>query len=331
MISSVLLLTRKDVVSLMRPADYLSAVEAAFRADKEGRAASPMPMHIDGEGGAFHAKGAAFTDERAYVALKFNGNFPQNMTRFGLPTIQGAIFLCDAGNGSLLAILDSIEVTLMRTAAASALAAKHLARDNARILSICGCGDQGRVQAAALADVISFEKAFVWDIDADKAAVFARAMEKTLGFEFQPVERCRDGAFAADVIVTSTTAAKSFLTPADVAPGAFVAAVGADSPAKNEIAPTLMAAGKIVVDVLGQCADMGDLRAAIAADAVALDDVYADLGEIVTGQKPGRQSDRDIIIFDSTGTALQDVTSAALAYERAIDVGAGQMIALGSL
>ncbi len=331
MIGSVLLLTRKDVASLMKHADYLSAVEAAFRADKEGRAASPMPMHIDGDGGVFHAKGAALIDGGAYVALKFNGNFPQNSERFGLPTIQGAIFLCDAGNGSLLAIFDSIEVTLMRTAAASALAAKHLARKDARILSICGCGDQGRVQAAALSEVISFEKAYAWDIDAGKAVAFAREMGKTLGFKFQCVEDCRAATIAADVIVTATTAAQPFLTLSDVAPGAFVAAVGADSPHKNEIAPALMAAAKIIVDVLGQCAEMGDLRAAIAAGAIAPDDVYADLGDIVTGCKPGRQSSRDIIIFDSTGTALQDVASAARAYERAVAAGSGQMIALGAL
>ena len=326
---AVLILTRKDVAARMANADYLAAVEAAFRADKEGRAASPMPMHIDGDGGVFHAKGAAFADGKAYVALKFNGNFPQNMARLGLPTIQGAIFLCDATNGSLLAILDSIEVTLRRTAAASALAAKYLARKNARILSICGCGDQGRVQAEALSEIISFEKAYAWDRDADKARSFAEAMGQKLGFEFQPVKNCRDGTKSADVVVTATTAAKPFLRPDNVAPGAFVAAVGADGPGKNEIAPALMAASKIVADVVDQCAEMGDLRAALAAGVVSSNDVYADMGEIVTGVKPGRQSDHEIIVFDSTGTALQDVTSAAIAYERAREAGAGKLIALG--
>lgn len=327
---SVLILTRKDVAALMTNADYLMAVEAAFRADKEGRAASPMPMHIDGDGGAFHAKGAAFKNDNAYVALKFNGNFPQNVARFGLPTIQGAIFLCDATDGSLLAILDSIEVTLKRTAAASALAAKYLARKDARILCICGCGDQGRVQAEALEEIFPFEQAFAWDTDQAKARAFAKAMEKSLGFRFSPVEDCRAGARSADIVVAATTASQPYLTPADVRLGAFVAAVGADSPGKNEIAPTLMAASKIVADVVDQCAEMGDLRAALSAGAVGLEDVYADLGEIVTGVKPGRQSDHEIIIFDSTGTALQDVTSTALAYERAVESGVGKMIALGA-
>lgn len=331
MTEPVLLLTGKDVASLMKPADYLSAVAESFRADKHGRAVSPMPMHIDGDGGVFHAKGASFNGARAYVALKFNGNFPQNMARFGLPTIQGAIFLCDATNGSLLAILDSIEVTLKRTAAASALAAKYLALKDARILCVCGCGDQGRVQAEALAELFPFKKVFAWDVDPEKARAFAKAMEKSLGVRFSPVENCRAGAKTADIIVAATTAAQPFLFPNDVKPGAFIAAVGADSPDKNEIAPSLMAVSKIVADVVDQCAEMGDLRAALAAGAVGLGDVYADLGEIVTGVKPGRQFDHEIIIFDSTGTALQDVASAALAFERAVERGAGQVIDLGAV
>ncbi len=328
---AVAVLTRKDVASLMRKADYLRAVESAFRAEKEGRASSPTPMHIDGDGGVFHAKGAAFTDGRACVALKFNGNFPENAARFGLPTIQGAIFLCDAKNGALLAILDSIEVTLRRTAAASALAARHLARKDARILCICGCGDQGRAQAEALADVRSFDRGFAWDIDAAKAARFAQDMGTALGFAIEPVDDLPRAARSSDVIVTATTAAAPFLAACDVAPGAFVAAVGADSPYKNEIAPDLMKAAHVVTDATAQCAEMGDLRAAIAAGAVAPDGIYADLGDIVTGARPGRRRARDIFVFDSTGTALQDVASAATAFERAAERGVGRTIALAAL
>lgn len=323
---STLLLTRRDVAALMQPADYYGAVEAAFRAAKEGRAASPPPMHIDGLGGAFHAKGAFLAADRPCVALKLNGNFPGNPKR-ELPTIQGAIFLCDANDGSLLAILDSIEITLQRTAAASAIAADHLAREDARVLFIAGCGEQARAHVRALREVRAFEKAFAYDIDEEKARAFAAGMQSSCGLPFEAAGLSE--ARRSDVIVLCTTAPRAYLDCEHVAPGAFIAAVGADSRSKSEVAPLLMANAAVVTDVTEQCARMGDLRTALAAHAVTIDDVHADLGEILTGQRPGRTRREEIFIFDSTGTALQDVASAALVYERARDRGVGLDIALG--
>lgn len=323
---STLLLTRQDIAALMRPADYYEAVDAAFRAAKHRRAASPPPMHIDGLGGAFHAKGAFLAGDRACVALKLNGNFPDNPKR-GLPTIQGAILLCDASDGTLLAILDSIEITLQRTAAASAIAANHLAREDARILFIAGCGEQARAHVRALRETRPFEKAFAYDIDAGKARAFAADMQRSCGLPFESAGLSE--ARGSDVLVLCTTATRAYLDCEHVAQGAFIAAVGADSPSKSEVAPALMANAAVVTDVTEQCVKMGDLRTALAANAVTIADVHADLGEILTGQRPGRTRREEIFIFDSTGTALQDVASAALVYERALDRGVGLDIPLG--
>jgi len=142
----VLILRRSEVVALMNPAAYLAAAEAAFRSYANGDASVPMPMHIPVESGGFHVEGARVTLDRAYVAVKLNGNFPGNPQRHGLPTIQGVALLCDATDGSLLAVIDSIEITLRRTAAASALAARFLARPDASSIAICDFGDQGRAQ-----------------------------------------------------------------------------------------------------------------------------------------------------------------------------------------
>ena len=124
-----LIVRRSEIAALMDPAAYLAAVEAGFRSYANGEASVPMPMHIPVESGGFHAKGALVVLDRAYVAVKVNGNFPGNPRRNGLPTIQGVVLLYDAIDGSLLAIIDSIEITLKRTAAASALAARYLARE----------------------------------------------------------------------------------------------------------------------------------------------------------------------------------------------------------
>ena len=248
----------------MRPSDYLEAVDAGFRAAKQGRADSPSPMHLHAEGGAFHAKGASYDNGRAYAALKLNGNFPGNPQTNGLPTVQGAILLADGTNGSLLAILDSAEVTLQRTAAASALAARHLARADSTTLCMIGCGSQALPHLMALMGVLPLKQCLAFDVDAATASEFVRNAE-ALGMDCKAVNDLHVAARRADVIVTVTSARSPVLGVDDVKPGTFIAAVGTDSPDKNEIAPALMAAATVVVDVLDQCVVMGDLRHAIAA------------------------------------------------------------------
>lgn len=318
-----LILSRRDVAALMEPAAWLDAVETGFRAAAEGKAHAPPPMTLAGQSGAFHAKGASLKLARLYAALKLNGNFPGNPEARGLPTIQGAILLCDGETGALLAIMDSIEVTLRRTAAASALAARYLARPDSRVILICGCGEQGRAQLAALRHVLPLERALAWDRNRNLARGFA---DET-GAE--AVVDLEAAAGESDVIVTCTTARRAFLKASFVRPGTFVAAVGADSPEKSEIEPALMAKALVIADVLDQCAAMGDLRHAIAAGAIDRRAVHAELAELVAERKRGRTSDGQITLFDSTGTALQDVASAAVIYERACRTPGLRSIALG--
>jgi alanine dehydrogenase len=326
----VLILSRRDIAGLMRPADYLGAVERGFRAAAAGEAFAPMPMHIPARDGGFHAKGAAIGGERAYVALKLNGNFPANPAERALPTVQGALILCDAETGSPLALMDSIEVTLRRTAAASALAARWLARPESETLLICGCGEQGRAHLEALAEVLPIRRCLAWDADADRTAAYVRDMARP-GLAVEAAASLAEAGPASDVVVTCTSARSPFLGPEHVRPGAFVAAVGTDSPDKSELSPELMAAAAIVTDVTAQCAEMGDLHHALAAGSVNLADVRAELAEIVARTRTGRCSAEEILVFDSTGTALQDVAAAAAIYERAAADPARLRVALGSL
>jgi alanine dehydrogenase len=205
---------------------------------------------------------------------------------------------------------------------------RYLARPDSAVLAVCGCGDQARAQACALVDVLPIERGFAWDIDPGRAIAYAAEMSTALGLPFQAVPTLREATRTADVIVTCTTARTAFLSESEVRPGTFVAAVGADNPDKSEITPALMARAKVVADVLGQCVVMGDLHHAIAAGAMTADAVHAELAEIVCGARPGRQSDGEIIVFDSTGTAIQDVASAAAIYDRALNSGIGGTIRL---
>jgi alanine dehydrogenase len=328
---ATLILTRSDVSSLLRLKECIDAVEEAFRLHAEGMSLPPGALEtLTGDGG-FHIKAAGLKRSGgSYYAAKVNANFPLNAERFGLPTIQGAILLFDTERGRPLAILDSMELTALRTAAATGVAAKYLARPDSKVATVSGCGVQGRVQLKALAEVLPLEKVHAFDSDDTRAKSFAREMSDELSLKVVAAPSLRDAAGGSDVCVTCTPSRRPVLMRGDVRPGTFVAGVGADNPLKQEIDPVLMASSKIVVDILEQCAAIGDLHHALEAGAVARDDVYAELGEIVAGKKPGRTSAEEIIIFDSTGTALQDVAAAAVVYERALRDGVGVRLNLAA-
>jgi ornithine cyclodeaminase/alanine dehydrogenase-like protein (mu-crystallin family) len=209
------------------------------------------------------------------------------------------------------------------------VAARHLARPDARTVTLCGCGAQGRAQLRALARVLSPDRAYAFDADGASARSFAAELSAELGFEVQAVADLAGTLGRSDVCVTCTPSTQPLLFRGQVVPGTFVAAVGADSPHKQELDPYLMAAAVVVTDVLDQCASIGDLHHALEAGAMTRDAVHAELAELVAGSKPGRRSPEEITIFDSTGTALEDVAAAAVAYEKALASGVGMEVALG--
>ena len=319
----ILLLTSREIQSLLTLDECIGAVERAFRAYGEGRAAPPAVLSMHTEGGGFHVKAGLLEFDRSYFAAKLNGNFPENTSRFGLPTIQGVIILCDAGNGTPLAVMDSRDITSLRTAAATAVAAKFLARQDSRTVTICGCGNQGRNQLKALSRVRHVERAFAYDTDVERALRLSRDLTSDLRMSVTPVSDLTAAVRQSDICVTCTTSRQPLLGSDDVSPGTFVAAVGADNPQKQELHPSLMAANKVVCDIVEQCAVMGDLHHALESGVVTRANVYAELGEVVAGKKPGRESQEEITIFDSTGMALQDVAAAAFLYEKAQRDGSG--------
>jgi len=320
----VLIITGDEIARAMAPADWLQAAERSFRAAATDTACSPLPMHLPVRRGGFHVKAASVSLDRNYVAAKVNGNFPANPEELGLPTVQGAIILADGSSGVLLAVMDSIEVTMRRTAAASALAAKLLAKPDSATMLLCGCGAQGRAHMAAIPEVLPLTRLLFWDRSRDAAEGLARDLNGTVASDLQAA------SLSADVIVCCTSASEPFLHADMVRPGTFIAAVGTDNPDKSEISPALMARATVVADSLQQCAVMGDLHHAIAARKMTDADVYAELGQVVAGARSGRKSPEEIIVFDSTGTGLQDVAAAAAVYERCASAGQVRSIALAA-
>ena len=330
---ATLILRGEDVAGLLPMSDCIEAVERAFLRHARGETLPPAVLGTQVDGGSFHVKTAGLPDGSAagpVYAAKVNANFPGNPDRHGLPTIQGAILLFDAADGRLVALLDSIEITRVRTAAATAVAAKHLAPACPSV-TICGCGGQSRSQLRALACVRPLKRVMALDLRPDRARKFADDMTAELRIDVAVSDDLAAAARATDLWVTCTPAQRWFLGRDHVLPGAFVAAVGADSPAKQEIEPELLASSAVVADSLEQCAVFGDLHHAIASGLMRREDVRAELADVVSGRKRGRVSPDEIVVFDSTGTALQDVAAATLVYERAVSSGLGLPVQLGGL
>jgi alanine dehydrogenase len=317
------LLRRSDIESLLSLRECVGAVENIFRLQGQGKVPAPGILGVRAPAGGLHVKAGLLPGDRNYLVAKLNANFPDNKTHFGLPTIQGVIVVFDAESGAPLAILDSIDITLKRTAAASAVAAKYLARKDSSVATICGCGQQGRAQVRAVLLVLPLTKIYAFDVNEQAAINFRNELSPELKIDIELVRDLAGAIQKSDVCITCTTANKSFVWKEDVSPGTFIVAVGADDEHKQEIDSALIASAKVVADSLEQSCAIGDVHHAIAHGLMRKEDVYAELCEIVAGQKIGRVADDEIIVFDSTGVAIEDAVAAAAVYERALADGIG--------
>lgn len=325
-----LIINRSTVSTLLTMDECIIAVEEAFRLWALGKASPPGILGVHGDDGGFHTKAGILDLKRSYFVAKTNANFPKNRTLYGLPTIQGVISISDASNGTLLALMDSIEITIIRTGAATAVAAKYLSKKDSATLCIIGCGNQGLISVKAIREVRHIKKVFMYDIDPIIAGRLADVVRKELDVETVAVNSLTGITQKSDIIVTCTPSTQPLLFRTDISPGTFVAAVGADSDTKHELDPELFIGNKVIVDSLDQCAHIGDLHHALNSGLITREAVHASLGQIVAGMKNGRSSDNEVIIFDSTGTGLQDVAAAAIVYERAAEKRLGLSLDLAS-
>jgi alanine dehydrogenase len=253
-----------------------------------------------------------------------NSNFPGNPGKLNLPTIQGAIAVFNADNGTLLALMDSIEITIVRTGAATGIASKYLSKKNAEVITIYGCGNQGLISLHAIAASRNLKTAYLYDTNRSQAEKLSKHLaESRKNIKVNIVDDVRPAMKESDIIVTCTPSRTPIIDLDDIKPGTFIAAVGCDSDDKSEIHPRLICASKVVSDFTEQSAAFGDLHHAIKEGLVTKSHVHAELGQIIAGQKSGRENDDEIIVFDSTGTALQDVAAASIVYERALAKGVG--------
>jgi alanine dehydrogenase len=319
----ILVISGQEVDALLSPAACVAAVEDAFRAHAGPNPPPTGVLGVHAVEGGFHLKTAASPGWR-YFAAKLNANFPQNASRHGLPTIQGVVLLFDGEKGSPLAIVDSVRITALRTAAASAVAAKYLAAEHASDLFIVGCGVQAPAHVDAMRVVRPIRRVRLYDFSLPRAEELASRLNRQ-GL-IATAENDLSGVAQSQIVVTCTPATAPFLTSEYVACGTFVAAVGADNEHKQEIAPALMKQAMVIADSRAQCITMGDTRGAIAAGAMSSESICGELADVVSARGLRARTPEDIVIFDSTGVALEDVAAVATVYETAVSRGAGTFL-----
>lgn len=321
-----LLLTGKDVQKILPVAKTLEIVESAFRQHGEGKAILPpklyltLPRHV----GDFRAM-PAYLEPPKRCGIKWVNVHPGNRSR-DLPTVMALIILNDPETGFPLAVLDGTSITKMRTGAAGAVAAKHLARKEASILGLVGCGAQAEAQLLFLLNIFKFEKIKFWGLTEKEKERFYQNM-KGMHAPLEAKKTVRETVLDSDLIVTTTPSRRPIVRREWVKPGAHLNAIGADAKGKEELEIALLKAGKIVVDDWHQASESGEINVPFARGEVTKKEIYGTLGEIVCGFKKGRTHSDEITIFDATGLAIQDIAVAWMIYQRARQDGLGKEIA----
>ncbi|NNF76883.1 MAG: cyclodeaminase, partial [Rhizobiales bacterium] len=258
-------------------------------------------------------------------AIKMSGGFFDN-PKIGLPSLGGLMVLFSSKTGVLEALLlDNGYLTDIRTAAAGAVVAKNLARDNASAVTIIGGGLQARLQLEAMCLVRPVKTAKIWARNIEQAKTAAQELAERLTIEVTATSDAAAAVGSADIVVTTTPATQPLVKCDWLRPGQLVIAMGSDNTHKNEVeAAALGKADLFVCDRQSQCERLGELHHAIEAGVMSAQSDYPELGQIVSGVHPGRSSDGQLIVCDLTGTGVQDTAIATLAFARCLDAGAGQ-------
>lgn len=325
-----LLLTRADVEKVLTMGEAINAVEEGFRQLALGKVTMPqrttiripdhhglhlaMPAHIGGGG----------TD--GALATKIVTVYPENPAHFGLPTTIGTLLLNDPRSGALLAIMEAGFLTAMRTGAVSGVASKVLAREDASRVGVFGAGGMGRMQLRAICEVRKIVSAAVYDPNQAASEKFAAEMTDQLRIKVESVDAPR-ACLNADIVCTASSSRTPIFEGGWLTPGVHLNGIGSHSPDARELDSETVRRSKVVTDYLPAClAEAGDLILPIEEGSFRKEQIHADLGEIIAGQKPGRRTREEITLFKSVGLAVQDAATAARVLDLARAAGVGSEI-----
>jgi len=320
-----LILSRTDMMGLLTPAEYNQRVEQAYRMHGEGRYYMDPKGHIvlDKYPGEWEAM-PSYIEEPEAAACKWVSIRERNREKFDLPTVFSILIYTHPETGFPLAICDGSYHTVMRTGAAAAVSARWMARKDSVRLAIVGAGHMAAGTLATCNEVFKWREVRVWSRTQKTIDSFVREEQpKYSSFTLQASTDLKRVVEGADVVVTVTPARGPIVKNDWIAPGTHIAAIGADKGGDQELDPKILQRARIFVDDIRQCRTDGEINVPLRQGLIKEDDIAGEIGEVITGRKPGRTSNEEITLFDSTGIALQDSATVSLEYERAVAAGVG--------
>ena len=315
---STLMISADDLWECADMEGVINTIEEAFTAYQRGEAQMPAKSYVelDEHNGDFRSMPAAVNDA---AGVKWVNVHPDNPEKYGLPTVMGIVIYSDPETAYPLALIDGTTLTRLRTGAVAGVASRHLAPPDASSLGLLGAGQQAHAQLAAISTVADIDRVVLSDLDDDAIDRFIQAeRERDITIE---VGSPNDVA-GCDVISTTTPARTPVLKREWITDGTHINAIGADAEGKQELESDILADAKIVIDDWEQCSHSGEINVPVAEGIIDQSNIYANLGEVVTGAVPA-VADGDITVFDSTGLAIQDISVAQLVYESAAEQGLG--------
>jgi len=326
----ILLLGDREVRALLTMEDAIKAVEDVFKEKNLGRVQTPLKTFLFYEKyNGDHRFMPAYLEKLDIAGVKIVNTYPENRKKYGLPTVAGIIVLATPKTGEILAILDATWITVVKTAAASAVATKHLARNNSETLGLVGAGLQAIAHLEAFAQIMKLKKVKVWSRTSETAEKFLQKMTRQYSeIRFNMAKDVKEAVKDSDVVATITPSRQPIVMVDWVKPGVHINAMGADAPGKQELDPEILRKAKIVVDDLEHSSHSGEINVPLAQGLISEEDIYGEIGEIALGRKPGRTSPNEITVFASTGVAIQDIAVAEIVYRKAVMQGFGTKIDL---
>jgi alanine dehydrogenase len=321
-----LILNKNDVASVLEMKDCMDAMETAFGELANGTAVLPLRTAIAPPDG-LSLYMPAYLKTMGALACKVVTVYKNNPAKYNLPTTIGKVLLQDPATGDVLCIMNGGYLTAVRTGAASGVATKYLARKAGRqVAGIFGTGVQARMQLWAVAVARELSKAIVYDISDDAANAFIAEMSKKLGLEIIKAKN-PDELLAADIICTATSSATPIFDGNRVKEGTHINGIGSHTPNARELDTAIVKRSKFVGDSREACfKEAGDIIIPVNAGEIPESHFYAELGEIITGKKEARTSDKEITLFKSNGLAIQDAAAAKVVYDKAVALGIGRQI-----
>ena len=320
-----LILSRRMLEGLVNMAEAIRVVEEAFKMHGLGKTVMPQRTVIQvNSGRLWFSTMPAYVDGWKTLTVKAVSSRPENR-KIGLPTIQALIVYLDSETGTPLALMEAGYLTGIRTGAVGGVAAKYLARPNIEVVGVLGSGEQAWRQLEALTRIRrAIRKVKVFSPNPKHRAEFAEKASASFGLEASAVNSAEEAVKGSDIILAATSSREPVVLSGWVEDGAHITSVGAHMRDAREIDGETVAKAKVVVDSREACLqEAGDLLIPMAEGLIGENHIYAELGEIVAGLKPGRTSDSEITLFKSVGLAIQDAAVAKLAYEKAKQAGVG--------